>query len=79
YKSLKQGVELIYQKVVSLLKKQGIEAIESIGQQFNPEFHSAIMQVEDKEKPSNVIVDEALKGYRLKEKVLRYSQVVVNK
>jgi molecular chaperone GrpE len=79
YKSLKQGIELIYQKLIAVLKKQGIEPIESIGQQFDPELHAAIMQVEDKEKPSNVIIDEALKGYRRREKVLRYSQVVVNK
>jgi len=79
YKSLKQGIELIFQKFITILKKQGIEPIESIGQPFDPELHEAIMQVEDQRKPSNAIVDEALKGYRLKDKVLRHSQVVVNK
>ncbi len=78
-KSLKQGVELIYQKMLSVLKRQGVEPIESINQQFNPELHEAIMQIEDKEKAANIVVNEALKGYRLKGKVLRYSQVVVNK
>jgi len=79
YKILEQGVRLIYQKLISVLKKQGIEAIEAVGQPFDPQIHAAIMQVDDKEKPSSIIVDEALKGYRLKEKVLRFSQVVVNK
>lgn len=79
YKLLKQGNELIYQKLISVLKKQGIEPIESVGQNFNPELHEAIMQIEDKQKPSNIVINEALKGYRLKDKVLRYSQVVVNK
>lgn len=79
YKSLKQGVELIYQKLISVLKKQGVEPITAVGQNFDPELHEAIMQIEDKEKPSNLVVEEALKGYRLKDKVLRYSQVVVNK
>ncbi len=79
YKSLKQGIELIYQKLISVLKKQGVEVIEAIGTQFDPELHVAIMQVEDKEKPSNVVINEALKGYRLKDRVLRYSHVVVNK
>lgn len=79
YKSLKQGTELIYQKLISVLKKQGIEAIVSIGQQFKPELHEAIMQIEDNEKPSNIVINEALKGYLLKDKVLRYSQVIVNK
>lgn len=79
YKSLKQGIELIYQKLISVLKEQGVEVIEAIGTQFDPELHEAIMQVEDEEKPSNVVVNEALKGYRLKDRVLRYSQVIVNK
>lgn len=79
YKSLMQGIELIYQKFLSVLKKQGVEPIASVNQQFNPEWHEAIMQIEDNEKPANIVVNEALKGYRLKDKVLRYSQVVVNK
>ncbi len=79
YKALKQGIELIYQKLIFVLKKQGVEPIKSIGQLFNPELHEAIMQMEDKEKQSNIVIDEVLKGYRLKDKVLRYSQVVVNK
>jgi molecular chaperone GrpE len=79
YKSLKQGIELIYHKLIAVLKKQGVEPIASIGQNFNPEVHEAIMQIEHKEKPTNIVINEALKGYRLKDKVLRYSQVVVTK
>lgn len=79
YKSLKQGVDLIYQKLMSVLKKQGVEPIESIDQKFNPELHEAIMQIDDNEKQSNIVINEVLKGYLLKNKVLRYSQVVVNK
>ncbi len=79
YKSLKQGIDLIYQKLISVLKKQGVEPIESIDQKFNPELHEAIMQIDDKEKQSNIVINEVLKGYLLKDKVLRYSQVVVNK
>jgi len=79
YKSLKRGIELIYQKLMFVLKKQGIEPIAVMGHNFDPMLHEAIMQVEDKQKPSNIVVGEAIKGYRLKEKVLRYSQVVVNK
>lgn len=79
YKSLKQGIELIYQKLIAALKKQGLEAIDSMGQPFNPELHEAIMQAEDRTKPANAIIGEAVKGYRLKNKILRYSQVVVNK
>jgi molecular chaperone GrpE len=79
YKSLRNGIELIFQKLLSALKKQGVEPIEAIGQAFDPQIHEAIFQVEDKEKPSNIVVDEATKGYRHKDKVLRFSKVVVNK
>lgn len=79
YKSLRNGIELIFQKLLSALKKQGVEPIEAIGLAFDPQIHEAIFQVEDKEKPSNIIVDEATRGYRLKDKVLRFSKVVVNK
>jgi molecular chaperone GrpE len=76
---LRNGIELIFQKLLSALKKQGVEPIEAIGQAFDPQIHEAIFQVEDKEKPSNIVVDEATKGYRHKDKVLRFSKVVVNK
>ncbi|HEX9974450.1 MAG TPA: nucleotide exchange factor GrpE [bacterium] len=79
YKSLRNGIELIFQKLSSALKRQGVEPIEAIGQPFDPQIHEAIFQVVDTEKPSNVVVDEATKGYRYKDKVLRFSKVVVNK
>jgi molecular chaperone GrpE len=79
YKSLQHGIELIYQKLIAVLKKQGVEPIAALGQNFDPVVHEAIMQVEDKEKQSNIVISEALKGYRIKDRVLRYSQVVVNK
>lgn len=79
YQSLRQGIELIYQKLIAMLKKQGLEPISSLGQQFNPELHEAIMQVEDDAHPPNSVVSEILKGYRLKDRVLRHAQVIVAK
>ena len=79
YKSLRNGVELIFKKLLSALKKQGVEPIGAMGQLFDPQIHEAIFQVDDKEKPSNHIVEEVTKGYRYKDKVLRFSKVVVNK
>jgi len=79
YSSLKKGVKLIYQKLITGLKSQGVVPIDAIGKTFNPEFHEAFMQVEEKDKPSNSVVKEAEKGYLLKDKVIRYSKVVVNK
>lgn len=79
YKSLRNGIELIYQKFLAILKKQGVEPIEAIGQPFDPQLHEAIFQVADQAKPADSVVAEATKGYRFKDKVLRFSKVVVNK
>ena len=79
YKSLKEGAELIYQKLVSVLKKQGLEPLDSIDTPFDPEFHEALMQMENKDKDSNIVLEEILKGYRLKDKVIRHSKVIANK
>ncbi len=79
YTSFKEGIELIYQKLMSTLKSQGVEPIEAVGKPFNPEYHEALMQMEDKDQPSNCVLNEAEKGYLLKDKVLRYSKVIVNK
>jgi len=79
YKFLKEGIDLIYQKLISTLKKQGLETIEAIDTPFDPEFHEALMQLENKEKDSNIVLEEIQKGYLLKSKVIRHSRVVVNK
>jgi molecular chaperone GrpE len=79
YKSLKDGIDLIYHKLISTLKKQGLEAIETVDTPFDPEFHEALMQIENKDKDSNIILEEIQKGYLMKNKVIRHSRVVVNK
>jgi len=79
YSVLKEGVDLIYQKIITVLKKQGLEPLESVDMPFDPEFHEALMQIENKDKESNIILEEILKGYRLKDRVIRHSKVIVNK
>ena len=79
YRSLKEGILLIYKKLVAVLKKFGLEPIEAIDHPFDPELHEALMQVEVKEKDSNIIVEEVEKGYRIKDNVIRHSKVIVNK
>jgi len=79
YKTLKEGIDLIYHKLIYTLKNQGLEAIESIDNPFDPEFHEALMQIENKEKDSNIVLQEVQKGYLLKNKVIRHSKVIVNK
>lgn len=79
YTVLKDGIDLIYKKLIAVLEKQGLEPIAALEQPFNPEFHEALMQVEVKDKASNIVVEEALKGYKLRDKVIRHTKVMVNK
>ncbi|MBN2008648.1 nucleotide exchange factor GrpE [candidate division KSB1 bacterium] len=74
-----QGIELMYQKFKGILTTAGVEAIECVGKPFDPEFHEALMQMESKQHPANTVLNEVVKGYKLRDKVLRYAKVVVSK
>jgi len=76
---VKDGVELIYNKLLNTLKQQGLEAMESsVGNSFDSDFHEAITQVPaPSKKLKGKVVDEVEKGYVVKGKVLRYAKVVV--
>jgi molecular chaperone GrpE len=77
-KQLLQGVEMVYKSIQEALKQEGIEIIESVGKEFDPYQHQAIMQVEDENFDSNIVVEEFQKGYILKDRVIRPSMVKVN-
>lgn len=77
--SLIEGSELIYKKLVAILRKEGLVHLSSIGEDFDPEKHDALMQVESKEYESGKVIEEHLKGYELNGKVIRHSQVIVAK
>ncbi|MDQ0231582.1 nucleotide exchange factor GrpE [Metabacillus malikii] len=77
-KSLLQGVQMVYNQLVQALQNEGVEAIKSVGEQFDPNFHQAVMQVEDENYDSNIVVEELQKGYKLKDRVIRPSMVKVN-
>jgi molecular chaperone GrpE len=72
-----QGVEKIYQQMMTVLTDVGVSPIEATGQPFNPDLHNAVMHVEDEELPDNVVAEEFQKGYMYKDSVLRYSMVKV--
>lgn len=72
-----QGVEMIYRQLVDTLKNLGVEPIEALGNQFNPNFHDAVMHVDDENYGENEIIEEFVKGYMIKDKVLRHSVVKV--
>jgi molecular chaperone GrpE len=78
-KSLVEGLELIYKKMYAKLEKEGLKPIDAIGEEFDPDKHDALMQMESKEHKSGTIIDEHLKGYELNNKVIRHSQVIVAK
>ena len=74
----KEGVKLIYQKFMEYLKSQDLTEIQALGEDFNTDFHEAVTQfpVEDETKKGKVI-DVIQKGYKINDKVVRYSKVVV--
>ena len=59
------------------LEKLGVKPIEAVGQEFDPNFHNAVMQVESEEFESGVVAQELLKGYMYHESVVRHSMVAV--
>ena len=73
------GFKMIYSHLTETLKKYGVEEIETVGQEFNPNIHEALMTAHDETKPNEIVVECLLKGYTLKGKVIRAAKVIVNK
>jgi molecular chaperone GrpE len=74
---LKEGISLVYKQMLSTFKNLGIEEIQSVGGQFDPELHNAVMHVTDETIGENEVVEEFQKGYTLNGKVIRHSMVKV--
>ena len=74
-----KGIEMVEESINSSLKSLGVEKINAVGKQFDPNFHHALTVMEDKTKPDGEILEEYQAGYMLKDKVIKYSQVIVNK
>jgi molecular chaperone GrpE len=77
--AFKEGIKLIQEQLLSCLKKHGVEKIDSVGLDFDPNFHEAMMQVESEEHADNKVVNEVQKGYLLNGRLLRPSKVCVCK
>ncbi|XJZ26280.1 nucleotide exchange factor GrpE [Bacillota bacterium Lsc_1132] len=77
-KALMQGMEMVYRSLLDALAKEGLQAIEAVGQEFDPHLHQAVMQGENENFASNTVIEEFQKGYILKDKVIRPSMVKVN-
>lgn len=72
-----EGVEMIYRQIMDTLEKIGVSEIEALGKEFDPEIHNAVMHIEDEEHDANTVVEQFMKGYKFKDKVIRYSMVKV--
>ncbi|MCL6571592.1 MAG: nucleotide exchange factor GrpE [Bacillus sp. (in: Bacteria)] len=77
-KPLLQGMDMIYRGLLEALKDEGVEPIESVGKEFNPHQHQAVMQGEDENYGTNIVTAEFQKGYLLKDRVIRPAMVTVN-
>lgn len=71
------GMEMIYKQLMTALTELGVTPIEAVGKEFDPDFHNAVMHVDDEELGENIVVEELQKGYQYKDAVLRYSMVKV--
>lgn len=71
------GMEKIYKQFQKTLEEAGVKAIEAVGQEFDPNFHNAVMHVDDESMGENVVAEELLKGYMYRDTVVRHSMVKV--
>ena len=72
-----EGMEMIYKQLLGELEKMDVKPIQAVGEEFNPDFHNAVMQVESEEYESGVVAQELLKGYTYRDSVVRHSTVAV--
>lgn len=73
----KKGVEMIYGQFLEVIKKLGVEEIDALGKEFDPNMHNAVSQVEDENFGENTVSQVYQKGYKLGDKVIRTAMVVV--
>ncbi len=75
--AFKKGVEMTFNQLTDVFRKLGVEEIESVGKPFDPTLHNAVMHVEDESLGENEIVEEFQKGFKIGDKVIRFSMVKV--
>lgn len=71
------GMDKIYKQLLTSLEEMGVKPIEALGQEFDPNFHNAVMHVEDEELGENIVAEEFQKGYMYRDTVIRHSMVKV--
>src|SRR5690625_2003518 len=78
-KGIIDGITMVYNQINEALASEGVDVIETVGKEFDPHLHHAVMQEDDDEQPSNTVVEELQKGYKLNDRVIRPAMVKVNK
>ena len=73
----KKGVEMTFNQLKEVMTKLGVEEIPAVGENFDPTYHNAVMHFEDEQHGDSVIVEEFQKGFKIGEKVIRFSMVKV--
>lgn len=79
FESVKEGLKLVLDKFNKTLDEQGIKKIETKGQEFDVEFHEALLQQPSDEFPPNTVIEEVDPGYIYKDKVIKHAKVIVSK
>lgn len=72
-----QGMDKVYRQLMTALEEAGVKPIEALNCEFNPDFHNAVMHIEDENAGENIIVEEFQKGYTYRDSVVRHSMVKV--
>jgi molecular chaperone GrpE len=77
-KSVKDGIKLVYEKLLRVLNDQGIKKMQTKGQPFNVDYHDALMQKKDDSVPDHTVLEEIESGYLYRDKVIRHAKVIVS-
>ncbi|MCG7848323.1 MAG: nucleotide exchange factor GrpE [ANME-2 cluster archaeon] len=73
--SILKGMEMVYNQLKTILESRGLEPIDAVGQKFDHHCHEAMMKILSDEYPDNTVIEEFQRGYRIKNRVVRYSKV----
>ena len=71
------GMQKVYKQMMTTLESMEVKPIEAVGQEFNPDYHNAVMHVEDENLGENIVAEELMKGYMYRDSVVRHSMVKV--
>ena len=77
-KSVKDGIKLVYEKLLKLLNEQGVKKMQTKGEPFNVDYHDALMQRKDDSVPPHTVLEEIESGYLYRDKIIRHAKVIVS-